>query len=116
MTNVNELIQSIDNDQMGGSIYSREDVKRILLMVEVKQTSSIDVDYIVQDLKNVLDTIEDMEADEDSAKFSLTRNEIYLDSCEVNNTQAIDEVKDIISKLYDGVYNKRTQFTVPAND
>lgn len=116
MTNVNELIQSIDNDQMGGSIYSREDVKRILLMVEVKQTSSIDVEYIVQDLKNVLDTIEDMEADEDTAEFSLTGNEISLDSCEVNNSQAIDEVKDIISKLYDGVYNKRTQFTVPAND
>jgi hypothetical protein len=106
MTNVNELIKSIDNDQMGGSIYSREDVKRILQMVKVTAQPSINIEYIVQDLKNVLDTIEDMEADEDTAEFSLTGNEISLDSCDVNNSQAIDEVKDIISKLYDGCYNK----------
>jgi hypothetical protein len=105
-TNVNDLIKSIESNELGGSIYSREDVTRILRMVEVKQTSSLNIDYIVQDLRNVKEIIEDIEPDVDSAEFSLAGNEIMLDCCDVNSSQAIDEINDIVYKLTNGVYNK----------
>ena len=105
-TNVNDLIKSIESNELGGSIYSREDVTRILRMVEVKQASNIDMKYIEQDLRNVMDTIQDIEADTDSAEFSMTGNEVMLDSVDVNGSQALDEINDIIYKLRDGSYNK----------
>lgn len=105
-TNVNDLIKSIESNELGGSIYSREDVTRILRMVEVKRTSSIDINYLVQDLRNVKDTIEDIEPDVDTAEFSMTGNEVMLDRCDINGSQAIDEVNDIIYKLTNGVYDK----------
>lgn len=105
-TNVNDLIKSIESNELGGSIYSREDVTRILKMVRVERTSNIDIDYIVQDLRNLYDNLEDLEADTDSAEFSMTNNEVSLDSVDVDTSTSLDEINDIISKLYDGVYNK----------
>lgn len=105
-TNVNDLIKSIESNELGGSIYSREDVTRILRMVRVERTSNIDIDYIVQDLRNVYDNLEDLEADTDSAEFSMSGNEVMLDSVDVDVNRTLDEINDIISKLYDGTYNK----------
>lgn len=105
-TNVNDLIKSIESNELGGSIYSREDVTRILRMVRVERTSNIDINYIVQDLRNLFDTIEDIEPDVDTAEFSLQGNEIMLDRCDINGSQALDEVNDIIYKLTNGMYNK----------
>lgn len=106
-TNVNDLIKSIESNELGGSIYSREDVTRILKMVRVERTSNINIDYIVQDLRNLYDNVEDIKADTDSAEFSLVRgNEIELDSVDVDTSTSLGEIDDIISKLYDGVYIK----------
>lgn len=106
-TNVNDLIKSIESNELGGSIYSREDVTRILRMVRVEQTSNIDVESIVNDLKKVYDYIEDLEADTDSAEFSIRNgNEIEIDSIDIDGSRALEEIDDIISKLYDGTYNK----------
>ena len=104
-SNVQDLIKAIESNELGGSIYSREDVTRILRMVKVNQTSSLNIEYIVQDLNSLYDTIDDIEADTDSAEFSITNgNEICIDSCDVSNSEALDEVNDIIHKLRAGSY------------
>lgn len=105
MTNVNELIQSIDNDQMGGSIYSREDVKRILQMVKVTEQPSINMSKLWSELEDIKRAVEDLEVDTDSAEFSLTGNEIYLDSCDINSTEVCDDIERMIDKLREGYYN-----------
>jgi hypothetical protein len=105
MTNVNELIQSIDNDQMGGSIYSREDVKRILQMVTVTAQPSINMSKLCTQLEDIKRAVEDLEFNTDSAEFSLSGNEIYLESCELNSNEVTDDLQEMIERLRDGYYN-----------
>ena len=105
MTNVNELIQSIDNDQMGGSIYSREDVKRILQMVKVTAQPSININKLCSQLEDIKRAVEDLEFDTDSAEFSLNGNEISLDSCELNSNEVRDDIDQIIDRLHEGYYD-----------
>jgi hypothetical protein len=105
MTNVNELIQSIDNDQMGGSIYSREDVKRILQMVKVTAQPSININKLCDELQKIKRAVEDLEFDTDSAEFSLSGNEISLDSCEVNSDDVRDDLEQMIDRLHEGYYD-----------
>ena len=131
-TNVNELIQQIESNQIGGSIFSREDVVRILGMVQVNeqpQTAAIDLVTLMEDLTDVIDEITSIELDNGSLEFTINySNQVELESYELECTEAKESVERIIKKLERNEYApeeemeeeeedvKRTQFTIPADN
>ena len=100
-TNVNELIKSIETNEIGGSIFSREDVIRILGMVEVQeQTPLIDAETLIGELNELMEEINNLEIDEDSLEFSINYSkQVELDSYEIEKHDAIELVKNIIERL-----------------
>ena len=102
-TNVNDLIKSIETNEIGGSIFSREDVIRILGMVQVNeqpQTSSIDLVTLMEDLTSIIDEITSIELDNGSLEFTINySNQVELESYELERDEAKEAVERIIKKL-----------------
>ena len=102
-TNVNDLIKSIETNEIGGSIFSREDVVRILGMVQVKeqpQTTAIDLVTLMEDLTSLIDEITSIEVDNDSLEFKINyNNEVELESYELEREDAKSAVERIITKI-----------------
>ena len=125
-TNVNELIQQIESNQMGGSIFSREDVIRILGMVQVTEqpkTSEINFYALFEDLNYIIDEIESISIDNGSLEFSICGgNEIELDSYELERDEAKEAVERVIKKLERNEYapeeeeEEEEENTIPANN
>lgn len=106
MTNVNELIKSVEENQLGGSIYSQQDVIRILKMVEVTAKYRMDIDRIMDELQLLIDMAESLEVDDDSAKFSiLDSNRLVVSSCEVHNVDLIDAIVLMMKNFRNGSYS-----------
>ena len=125
-TNVNELIKSIESNQMGGSIFSREDVIRILGMVQVTEqpkTSEINFYALFEDLNYIIDEIGSISIDNGSLEFSINySNEVELDSYELEREEAKDMVNRVIKKLERNEYapeeeeEEEEENTIPANN
>ena len=132
-TNVNDLIKSMEKNEFGGSIFSREDVIRILGMVRVTEqpkTSAINLNALFEDLNYIIDEIASIDIDKGSLEFSINySNEVELDSYELQRDEAKEAVERIIKKLERNEYEpeveeedeeeeekvKRTQFTISAD-
>jgi len=115
-TNVNDLIKSIETNEIGGSIFSREDVIRILGMVQVQeqpQTTAIDLVTLMEDLTSVIDEITSIEVDNGSLEFTINyNNEVELESYELEREDAKSAVERIITKLERNEYVIGDEYSV----
>jgi hypothetical protein len=115
-TNVNDLIKSIETNEIGGSIFSREDVIRILGMVQVQeqpQTTAIDLVTLMEDLTSVIDEITSIEVDNGSLEFTINyNNEVELESYELEREDAKSAVERIITKLERNEYVLGDEYSV----
>jgi hypothetical protein len=115
-TNVNDLIKSIETNEIGGSIFSREDVIRILGMVQVQeqpQTSAIDLVTLMEDLTSVIDEITSIEVDNGSLEFTINyNNEVELESYELEREDAKSAVERIITKLERNEYVLGDEYSI----
>ena len=115
-TNVNDLIKSIETNEIGGSIFSREDVIRILGMVQVQeqpQTTAIDLVTLMEDLTSVIDEITSIEVDNGSLEFTINyNNEVELESYELEREDAKSAVERIITKLERNEYVLGDEYSI----
>ena len=115
-TNVNDLIKSIETNEIGGSIFSREDVIRILGMVQVQeqpQTTAIDLVTLMEDLTSVIDEITSIEVDNDSLEFKINyNNEVELESYELEREDAKSAVERIITKIERNEYVLGDEYSI----
>jgi hypothetical protein len=115
-TNVNDLIKSIETNEIGGSIFSREDVVRILGMVQVQeqpQTTAIDLVTLMEDLTSLIDEITSIEVDNGSLEFTINyNNEVELESYELERDEAKEAVQRIITKLERNEYVLGDEYSV----
>jgi hypothetical protein len=123
----------MEKNEFGGSIFSREDVIRILGMVRVTEqpkTSAINLNALFEDLNYIIDEIASIDIDKGSLEFSINySNEVELDSYELERDEAKEAVERIIKKLERNEYEpeveeedeeeeekvQRTQFTISAD-
>ena len=107
-TNVNDLIKSIQSNEVGGSIFSREDVIRILGMVQVTEhpkTNAINVGELREDLTALLDEISNIDIEDGSCEFSINySNQVELDEYTLDNENAKEAVQRILERLEKNEY------------
>ena len=107
-TNVNDLIKSIQSNEVGGSIFSREDVIRILNMVQVTEhpkTNAINVGELREDLNALLDEITNIDIEDGSCEFAINyNNQVELESYTVDVDDAKVSVQRILERLEKNEY------------
>lgn len=108
-TNAGELIAKLESaPEFGGAFYSKEQVINFLKMVQCTQPTTHAVDEqwlqkLYDKLRELRSDIETIEVDYDSVTFSLSGNEIELDSAEIGYIESYELATELMEYVDDAI-------------
>jgi hypothetical protein len=106
---ITETIGQITNNNLG-SIYSKDDVIRLLENIKQEEVLQGNIEDILNKLKDKLESIvNNLDSsdvcDYDSAEFSIRGREIEVDSIDVNHSEIWDQIGSEIDEFINEIDN-----------
>jgi len=100
--NVNDVRKSVEESI--SSIFTKEDVMKLIDSIEVSESSKVSFDEdFVDELMNLVESIESdvegIEVDEDNVEFGLDGNRLYIESVDIDKSSVESNIRELREKV-----------------